>query len=107
MPTYRAYCTGCDAEIDVRIGPDGPARLELRDIVCPHDDLCGEEHCVLARDSGRPLREMLEFLPAEDEGGADTPERGFAESSRQVEETRRASLAREMRRLRRWWGKGE
>lgn len=107
MPTYRAYCTGCDAEIDVRIGPGGPGRLQLRDIACPHDDLCGEEHCVLARPGGRPLSEMLEFLPSDDEAGVDAPERGLGEASRQVEETRLASLAREMRRLREWWGKGE
>lgn len=104
MPTYHAYCSACDAEVDVRIGPGGPGRIELRDLACPHDELCGEEHCVLARPGGPPLREMLEFLPSE--GGVERSRSGsggLEEAGRRVEETRRASLAREMRRFREWW----
>ena len=104
MPTYRAYCTGCDAEIDVRIGPGGPERLELRDIACPHEELCGEEHCLLARPGGKPLAEKLEFLPRSDEVSSGESGHAIERASRQVEEARKASLSREMRRFRKWWG---
>lgn len=100
MPTYRSYCTACDAEVDVRIGPGGPGRIELRDLACPHFDLCGDEHCVLARYEDGSLRDLLEFVPEGDEPGR---ERGMEEASRQVEEARRASLAREMQRFWSWW----
>lgn len=100
MPTYRAYCSTCDAEIDVRMGPDGPRRLELRDLACPHDELCGDERCVLSHREGEALLEMLEFVPPGEEPGRG---RGFGKACRQVESARRTSLAREMRRFREWW----
>lgn len=100
MPTYRAYCSACDAEIDVRLGPEGPRRLQLRDLACPHDELCGDERCVLAQREGESLLELLEFVPGSEGTGKG---RDFGEASRQVETARRLSLGREMRRFREWW----
>lgn len=100
MTTVRAYCSACDTEIAVRIPPEGPDALAPGDLACPHGPLCGGPACVLENDG--PLRDALEFLPAGT--GAGSP-RGLDAASKLVEGGRRASLAREIRRWRVWWGK--
>ena len=100
MTTLRAYCSACDTQIAVRVPPDGIDHLGRRDLDCPHGALCGGPGCVLET-ADVPLRDALEFLPR-GAGGA-SPRRMDA-ASRLVESGRRASLAREIRRWRLWWG---
>lgn len=100
MPTVRAYCTACDTEIQVRIPDEGLDVLELGDLDCPHAELCGTEACVLG-EASPSLREFLDFLPP-GEGSQRT--RDLKGATRLVEDARRASMAREIRRWRQWWG---
>ena len=100
MTTVHAYCSACDTEIAVRIPAEGLDALAPGDLDCPHDSLCGGPACVLEKE-GTALREALEFLPGGAGGGAS---RKADAASNLVEGGRRASLAREIRRWRLWWG---
>lgn len=102
MATISAYCSACDTEIEVRIPRQGLSELELRHVDCPHADVCEPAGCVLSGE-GAPLRDSLEWLPPE---GASREPRGLEGASRLVELARRSSFAREIRRWRRWWGRG-
>lgn len=100
MTTVRAYCSACDSEIAVRIPSEGPDALRPDDLACPHDELCGGAGCVLEGEEV-PIRDALEFLPGGARGGSG---RGLGAASRLVEDGRRASVRRELRRWRLWWG---
>lgn len=99
MTTVRAYCSGCDSEVVVRVPPEGLDALRRQDVECSHVAVCGDG-CLL-EGGDAPLRDALEFLPGDARSGAP---RELGAASRLVESARRNSLGREIRRWRLWWG---
>ncbi len=100
MARVLAYCAGCDSEVEVDVPATEAASLTSDLVHCPHDEVCRPRDCFLARIPEDRWRDYLEFLPGE--AGSERA-RGLEESERLVEMSRRASLAREIRRWILWW----
>lgn len=102
MDTYRAYCSACDAEVEVGFeeGADQSRPVHVHCLDRYAD--CEGEGCPLPEGAVRAgdadlrgmLRRHLEFLPL---SVRNRPPRTLGESAVMLEEARRASLARQYR----------
>lgn len=99
MDRVKAYCSTCDAAVEVELTPD--RTVDPGSLACPHLELCEPGECFLHRLDPDELLRQLEFVPAS-EGSASV---GLERSSLRVASGRRRSLGRELRRWKRWWGK--
>lgn len=102
MDTYRAYCSACDAEVEVGFEEAGAGARPVHVRCLGRHAGCEGKGCPLPEgpvedaeaDIGSRLRRHLEFLPL---SIRNRPPRNLAESALLVEEARRASLARQFR----------